>query len=203
MRSTEIIRLQRSAQSQLHRKRLTDVVADVAVNSPPACTPSHRTGDQASCGCRRAGRVGTGHGALLQVPGEVHQGGDAITLPVPSTGFRQPTPWPAAQTMPPGIAGLRNGSVHAARPRWCLGLRYLQGWAPASQCWRVGGRREGPGTSSTFLAAWPGRVGEGLELAPGPSLGSSVGREARAIPAFPPRCPACPRGTHPIPAPPS
>ncbi|CAI9160005.1 unnamed protein product [Rangifer tarandus platyrhynchus] len=57
-------------------------------------------------------------------------GGDAITLPVPSTGFCQLTPWPSAQTMPPGIAGLRNGSVHVARPRWCLGLRYLQCCAP-------------------------------------------------------------------------
>ena len=143
MRSIEIMRLQRSARSQAHHKHLVDVVTDVAVNSPPACPPRHRTGDQASCGCRRAGRVRAGHGALLQVPGEVRQAGDAITLPVPSIGFCQPTPWPSAQTTPPGIAGLWNGSVHVARPRWCLGLRYLQCCAPCLTVLairRVGGR---------------------------------------------------------------
>lgn len=156
--SIQIMRLQRSARSQAHYKHLIDVVTDVAVNSPPAYTPSHRTGDQASCGCRRAGRVGTGHGALLQVPGELHPGGDAITLPVPGTHFRQPTPWPSAQTTPPGIAGLHNGSVHVARPLWCLGLRYLQSCAPCLTVLAIRGVG-GRGRERVLLSWRPGLVG--------------------------------------------
>lgn len=112
MRSTEIMRLPRSARSQLHRKRLTDVVTDVAV-SPPACTPSHRTGDQ----------------ALHTQPGElrVQEGGplrDRTWCSSPGA-WRGPPGWGRHHT---------SGPQHWLPPADTLALRTgnaaRNGWAP-------------------------------------------------------------------------
>lgn len=165
MRSTEITRL---CHAQLGANCVvssyTDVVTDVAV-SPPACTPATGRGPgpahpgQARLRVQEGGPQGPDMVLFLQVPGEVHQGGDAHHTSSSPARLPLSRHLALAQAMPPGT---RPEGPECTRPghagAWACGT-FSAGPLPLAVLEGRGGRRDGPGTSSPFLAAWPGRGG--------------------------------------------